>query len=154
MCTGGLLNWLFWVWIYESGCGFQEPGAVKTQIPIPGSIVDVVSVPAAMRIQCSDATYQLLSNIGTFNLECRGNIEIKVMNVLPMPLGVYLEVEDFQQPVHTVFAGSDAAGYFTNSFTPLPEVTNWVIEDRCQFLLANCICVQLDCFLLLVSQGL
>ena len=35
-----------------------------------------------------------------------------------------------------------------------PEVTNWVIKDRCQFLLANCICVQLDCFLLLVSQGI
>ena len=32
--------------------------------------------------------------------------------------------------------------------------TNWVIEDRCQFLLANCISVQLDCFLLLVSQGI
>ena len=33
-------------------------------------------------------------------------------------------------------------------------MTNWVIEDRCQFLLANCISVQLDCFLLLVSQGI
>ena len=28
----------------------------------------------------------------------------------------------------------------------VPEVTNWVIEDRCQFLLANRISVQLDCF--------
>ena len=33
-------------------------------------------------------------------------------------------------------------------------MTNWMIEDRCQFLLANCISVQLDCFLLLVSQGI
>ena len=53
----------------------------------------------------------------------------------------------------TVFARSDATA--TKSFTmPVPEVTNWVIEDRCQFLLANCICVQLDRFLLLVSQGM
>ena len=34
----------------------------------------------------------------------------------------------------TVFARSVAAA--TKSFT---SVTNWVIEDRCQFLLANCI---------------
>ena len=30
-----------------------------------------------------------------------------------------------------------------------PEVTNWVNEDRCQ-----CISVQLDGFLLIVSQGI
>ena len=38
----------------------------------------------------------------------------------------------------------------------VPEVTNWVIEDRCQFLLANCISVQLDCFFLvaIVIQGI
>ena len=53
--------------------------------------------------------------------------------------------------MNTVFARSDAAA--TKSFTPVSEVTNWAIEDRCQFLLANCISVQLDCFLLLVSQG-
>ena len=36
----------------------------------------------------------------------------------------------------TVFARSDATA--TKKFHAcVPEVTNWVIEDRCQFLLAN-----------------
>ena len=31
-----------------------------------------------MKVQCSEATYQLLKKLGNFHLECRGSIEIKV----------------------------------------------------------------------------
>lgn len=30
-----------------------------------------------MKIQCSEATYNLLDELGGFKLECRGNIDIK-----------------------------------------------------------------------------
>ena len=32
----------------------------------------------AMKIQCSDSTAQLLKILGGFQLECRGNISVKV----------------------------------------------------------------------------
>ena len=35
-----------------------------------------------MKIQCSDATYQLLKKQGNFRLDCRGSIDVKA-SLLP-----------------------------------------------------------------------
>ena len=37
---------------------------------------------AAMKIQCSEPTHDLLTKLGGFKLECRGNIDVKASNDL------------------------------------------------------------------------
>lgn len=50
----------------------------------------------AMKIQCSDTTYQLLNKLGNFHLERRGNIDIKVAIITwacPLRKAVLIDIE-------------------------------------------------------------
>ena len=49
-------------------------------------------VHVVMRIQCSDATYQLLRKRGGFTMECRGGVNVKVSPMVMRPNMTWMHV--------------------------------------------------------------